>query len=137
MLEDMMISSNKVSEMIKKWHRIAAKGRRRSKGHFVVYTKEGKRFVVPLYYLKHPIFRVLLEMAEEEFGSVVHGPLKVPCEEELMEYIVSLLKKNPPDEVEKALVSITTCRGTSLSTFLPLCHAYNQRQESRDPGFVM
>ncbi|RWR79273.1 auxin-induced protein 6B-like protein [Cinnamomum micranthum f. kanehirae] len=124
------MNSKKLSEMIKKWQRLAAMGRRRSKGHFVVYTKEGKRFVVPLCYLNHPIFRVLLEMAEEEFGSMVHGPLKVPCEEDLMDYIVSLLKRNPPCEVEKALVSITTCRGTSLTSSLPLGQAYNQGKET-------
>ena len=73
-------------------------------GHFAVYTKEGKRFVVPLCYLNHPIFRVLLEMAEEEFGSTVHGPLKVPCEEELMNYILCFLRKNPPHEVENGLL---------------------------------
>lgn len=125
-----IMSSKKLSVVIKKWQRLAAMGRRRSKGHFVVYTKEGKRFVVPLCYLNHPIFRVLLEMAEEEFGSMVHGPLKVPCEEDLMDYIVSLLQRNPSGEVEQALVSITTCRGTFLTSFFPLCHAYNQGKET-------
>ncbi|XP_031254599.1 auxin-induced protein 6B [Pistacia vera] len=77
----------KLSEMVEKW-------RKRKKGHFSVYTKEGKRFVVPLYYLNHPIFRVLLEMAEEEFGIIANGPLQVPCEEELMDNILSLLRRN-------------------------------------------
>ncbi|KAF9621680.1 hypothetical protein IFM89_030313 [Coptis chinensis] len=104
-----MRSSMKLSEIIGSW-------RKNRKGHFVVYAKEGKRFVVPLYYLNHPIFKVLLEMAEEEFGSTVHGPLKVPCEEELMEYIVSLLRRNPTVEVETALLSITTCRTGSVSS---------------------
>ncbi|KAG9443133.1 hypothetical protein H6P81_018987 [Aristolochia fimbriata] len=125
MLEDFM-SSKKLAELLRKWQR----GKKSSKGHFVVYTKEGKRFVVPLYYLNHPIFKVLLEMAEEEFGPMVHGPLKVPCEEELMGYIVSLLRRNHPQEVERALVSITTCRGASLSSFFPLCHAHDQGQDT-------
>ncbi|XP_077246770.1 SAUR-like auxin-responsive protein family [Tasmannia lanceolata] len=123
------MNPKRLSEMLRKWQKLATKGKKRNKGHFVVYTKEGKRFVVPLYYLNHPIFRVLLEMAEEEFGSMVHGPLKVPCEEKLMDYIVSLLKRNPPDEVHKALVSITTCKGgsiSSFSSFFPSFHAYNQ-----------
>jgi hypothetical protein len=55
----------------------------------VVFAQKG-------YYLNHPIFRVLLEMAEEEFGSTILGPLQVPCEEELMDFILSLLRKNPP-----------------------------------------
>ncbi|KAF5183387.1 Auxin-responsive protein saur36 [Thalictrum thalictroides] len=102
-----MKSPKKLSEIIGSWK----KGR---KGHFVVYAKQGKRFVVPLYYLNHPIFKVLLEMAEEEFGSTVDGPLQVPCEEEFMDYIVAMLRKNPTVEVEKALLSITTCRGASF-----------------------
>lgn len=110
----------KLSEIVEKW-------RKRKKGHFTVYTKDGKRFVVPLYYLNHPIFRVLLEMAEEEFGTVVNGPLQVPCEEELMDYILSLLRKNPSEDVEKALVSMsTTCKGATASSFFPLFHAQSQ-----------
>lgn len=77
--------------------------------------------MVPLRYLEHPIFRVLLEMAEEEFGNLVSGPLRVPCEEELMEHIVSLLRMSPKENVEKALVSITSCRGAPLpSSLFPL-----------------
>lgn len=90
-------SSKKLSEIIEKW-------RKRKKGYFAVYTQGGKRFVVPLDYLNHPIFRVLLEMAEEEFGSTIHGPLQVPCEEELMEYILSLLRKNPSEKVDNSLL---------------------------------
>ena len=67
----------------------------------MVYTKEGKRFVVPLCYLNHPIFKVPLGMAEE-FGLTGCRPLKVPCEEELMNYILCLLKKNSPHEAENA-----------------------------------
>ncbi|XP_015573405.1 auxin-responsive protein SAUR66-like [Ricinus communis] len=83
-----MKSSSKIlSEIIQKWITM------KKKGHFAVYTKEGKRFVVPIDYLNHPIFKVLLEMAEEEFGTAAHGPLQVPCEEEFLEYIFTLLSK--------------------------------------------
>nr|DAD41768.1 TPA_asm: hypothetical protein HUJ06_016091 [Nelumbo nucifera] len=121
-------SSNKFSEIVEKW-------RKRRKGHFAVYAKEGKRrFVVPLYYLKHPIFRVLLEMAEEEFGSTVRGPLKVPCEEELVDYILSLLRKiNPPvDEEDRAFVSTSIiCRGSSSISLFPLFHSHNHQGGQR------
>ncbi|XP_072956589.1 indole-3-acetic acid-induced protein ARG7-like [Typha angustifolia] len=99
--------------ILRKWQRLG-RGNRRNKGHFVVYAKGGKRYVVPLKYLDHPIFKVLLEMAEEEFGTRGHGPLMVPCEEELMEHVVSLLKTHPCDCVEKKLTSITSSRGASL-----------------------
>ncbi|KAK4723134.1 hypothetical protein R3W88_013367 [Solanum pinnatisectum] len=104
--------SKKLSNIIAKWR----KGR---KGQFVVYTKEGKRFVVPLYYLNHPIFKVLLEMAEEEYGSNVNGPLQVPCENELMEYILCLLRtKFGNAEIGEAISSIDTCKGTHVSSNL-------------------
>ncbi|CAN4094060.1 unnamed protein product [Withania somnifera] len=100
----------------KKLGNIIAKWRKRKKGQFVVYTKEDKRFVVPLYYLNHPIFRVLLEMAEEEYGSNVNGPLQVPCENELMEHILcfSSTKNENNAKIGEALISSidTTCRGT-------------------------
>ncbi|XP_059281104.1 auxin-responsive protein SAUR36 [Lycium ferocissimum] len=101
--------SKKLSNIIAKW-------RMRKKGQFVLYTKEGKRFVVPLYYLNHPIFKVLLEMAEEDYGSTVNGPLQVPCENKLMEYILCLLRTKPDAEIGEALSSIDTCRGTHVSS---------------------
>ncbi|KAB2035971.1 hypothetical protein E1A91_A04G156400v1 [Gossypium mustelinum] len=56
------------------------------KGHFAVYVgdeEKNKRFVVPISYLKHPLFQALLRQAEEEFGFdyPVRG-LIVPCAEE-------------------------------------------------------
>ncbi|CAH1434970.1 unnamed protein product [Lactuca virosa] len=55
------------------------------KGHFSVYVGEKgkKRFIVPLAYLKHPSFQMLLNLAKEEFGY--HHPmggLTLPCREE-------------------------------------------------------
>ncbi|KVH96015.1 Auxin responsive SAUR protein [Cynara cardunculus var. scolymus] len=55
------------------------------KGHFTVYIGETrkKRFVVPLEYLKHPSFQMLLNLAEEEFGyDHPMGGLTIPCREE-------------------------------------------------------
>lgn len=101
-----------LSEMMKKW-------KKRKKGHFAIYTKGGKRFVVPLYYLNHPIFRVLLEMAEEEFGTAPHGPLQVPCEEEFMEFVLSLLRKNTSQQADDELHPMNSCKGASL---FPIFH---------------
>lgn len=109
----------KLGKMVEKW-------RNKNKGQFVVYTKDGKRFAVPLCYLNHPIFRVLLEMAEEEYGLTVHGPLQVPCEREFMEYILNLLKKHRPLEVEKALWSVAACKEASVSSLLSPAQAQNQ-----------
>ncbi|PIN04414.1 hypothetical protein CDL12_23049 [Handroanthus impetiginosus] len=104
MLNPMKGSSNKLSKMVGKWKR---------KGHFVLYSKDNNRFLVPLCYLNHPIFGVLLEMAEEEYGLTGDGPLRVPCEKELVDYILCLLRKNPTADIEKAVLSIASCRGAT------------------------
>ncbi|XVF45440.1 hypothetical protein PTKIN_Ptkin02bG0206400 [Pterospermum kingtungense] len=56
------------------------------KGHFAVYVgdeEKNKRFVVPISYLKHPLFQALLTKAEEEFGfDCPVGGLMVPCAED-------------------------------------------------------
>ncbi|KAG2323163.1 hypothetical protein Bca4012_058679 [Brassica carinata] len=56
------------------------------KGHVAVYVGEQvekKRFVVPISYLNHPLFRDFLRCAEEEFGfNHPMGGLTIPCREE-------------------------------------------------------
>ncbi|KAL1362154.1 hypothetical protein HN51_010425 [Arachis hypogaea] len=56
------------------------------KGHFAVYVGDEdnnmKRFVVPISFLKQPMFQALLKRAEDEFGF--HQPmgnhhLLIPC----------------------------------------------------------
>lgn len=55
------------------------------KGYFPVYVGESikKRFIVPLAYLNHPSFQILLDQSEEEFGYAhLMGGLTFPCKEE-------------------------------------------------------
>ncbi|XP_011004678.1 PREDICTED: auxin-induced protein 15A-like [Populus euphratica] len=67
------------------------------KGHFAIYVgeeeKERKRFVIPVSYLKHPLFQILLSQAEEEFGfDHQMGGLTIPCaEDEFSTVLTSLL----------------------------------------------
>ncbi|XP_061342080.1 auxin-induced protein 15A-like [Gastrolobium bilobum] len=59
------------------------------KGHLAVYVGEShKRFVIPISYLSHPLFRDLLDWAEEEFGfNHPMGGLTIPCTED---YFINL-----------------------------------------------
>ncbi|CAH8380161.1 unnamed protein product [Eruca vesicaria subsp. sativa] len=63
------------------------------KGHVAVYVgerMEKTRFVVPISYLNHPLFREFLNRAEEEFGF--HHPmggLTIPCREEAFLHLIS------------------------------------------------
>ncbi|KAK9052051.1 hypothetical protein SSX86_028679 [Deinandra increscens subsp. villosa] len=65
------------------------------RGHFSVYVGENnmKRFIVPLSYLKHPLFQTLLDLAEEEFGYThPKGGLTFPCKEETFIELVNNIR---------------------------------------------
>uniref|UniRef100_A0A7C9DSL5 Uncharacterized protein n=1 Tax=Opuntia streptacantha TaxID=393608 RepID=A0A7C9DSL5_OPUST len=41
--------------------------------------EELQRFVIPIWYLYHPLFIGLLDRAREVYGYHVDGPLRLPC----------------------------------------------------------
>ncbi|PRQ22053.1 putative small auxin-up RNA [Rosa chinensis] len=53
------------------------------KGHFAIYVgveeEKKERFVVPMSYLKQPMFQDLLLKAAEEFGFDQMGGITLPC----------------------------------------------------------
>ncbi|KAL3512545.1 hypothetical protein ACH5RR_025262 [Cinchona calisaya] len=54
------------------------------KGCFSVYVgPEKQRFVIKAKYANHPLFKMLLEDAELEYGYTSEGPLLLPCEVDL------------------------------------------------------
>ncbi|KAH0679751.1 hypothetical protein KY284_020836 [Solanum tuberosum] len=94
-----ILSAKKLIKMARKWQKFAAMQRKRisfprngsdvdscntssssifEKGHFVVYTIDQARFVVPLAYLENEVIRQLLNMSEEEFGLSSGGPITLP-----------------------------------------------------------
>ncbi|PON61512.1 Small auxin-up RNA [Trema orientale] len=129
--------------MARKWQRMAALSRKRisfsrrnkdldiaescttssnvaDKGHFVVYTTDDKRFVMPLEYLSHNILRELFRMSEEEFGLSSDGPIRLPCDAVFMEYVIKLIRRGVAKDLEKALLkSIETslCYSLPASSF--------------------
>ncbi|XP_031272801.1 auxin-responsive protein SAUR64-like [Pistacia vera] len=124
-----MICSKKLSKMERKWQNFAAIKRKRislprievcdgctassptHKGHFVVYTSDQKRFVIPLEYLNNKIFRELLKLSQEEFGLQIDGPIIVPCDASFMEYIVMLIERGAEKDLEITLLMsfVTAC----------------------------
>ncbi|KAL3818540.1 hypothetical protein ACJIZ3_004445 [Penstemon smallii] len=53
-------------------------------GCFSVYVgPEKQRFVISIEFSKHPLFGMLLEDAELEYGFSCDGPLLLPCEVDL------------------------------------------------------
>lgn len=110
-----MINSKRLTELARKWEKIAAMEHRRiqsmaTKGYSAVYTAEYLRFSIPLEFLSKSVFRELLGMSKEEFGLPTSGPITVPCESGFLEYVMSLLRGHIPESLEKALL-------TSLATY--------------------
>ncbi|TYG81200.1 hypothetical protein ES288_D02G279800v1 [Gossypium darwinii] len=121
-----MISARKLIKLARKWQKLAAIRRKRitfsstssmvEKGHFVVYSADEKRFMLPLEYLKNEMVMELFNLAEEEFGIPSDGHLILPFDSTLMEYAIGLIKRKASKEVEKALtVSIVNGRCSSSS----------------------
>ncbi|GLJ24058.1 hypothetical protein SUGI_0458700 [Cryptomeria japonica] len=62
------------------------------KGHVPVYVgNDRSRFIIPATHLNHPLFRQLLDKAEEDLGFDHDMGLFIPCEESAFECLVSLL----------------------------------------------
>ncbi|KAJ6937233.1 auxin-responsive protein SAUR68-like [Populus alba x Populus x berolinensis] len=137
-----MISAKKLIKLARKWQKLAAIRRKRltlpqtissttstaEKGHFVVYTTDKKRFVLPLNYLNNEIVRELFNLAEEEFGLTSDGPITLPCDATFMEYAITLIQQNAAKDIEKAL--LVTIASNRCSSSLYLHHDVRHHQLS-------
>ncbi|CAK8574564.1 unnamed protein product [Lathyrus sativus] len=63
----------------------------------VCVGKELKRFIIPMDYLKHQAFEILLHEAEEEFGFQQEGVLKIPCQVSMFEKILKVVEDKKED----------------------------------------
>ncbi|XAR51111.1 hypothetical protein NMG60_11005651 [Bertholletia excelsa] len=69
------------------------------KGYLAVYVgPELRRFIIPTSYLTRPVFKVLLEKVEEEFGFDHSGGLTIPCEIETFKYLLNYLETHQDDD---------------------------------------
>ncbi|KAL5129775.1 Auxin-responsive protein SAUR36 [Glycine soja] len=68
-----------------------------NKGHLLVY--------IPLKCLSTNVFRELLNWYEEEFGLPSNGPITLPCDSVLLDYVILLFRERVPERVEKALIT--------------------------------
>ncbi|XVE76169.1 hypothetical protein DITRI_Ditri12bG0151400 [Diplodiscus trichospermus] len=59
------------------------------RGHLVVYVGENyKRYVIKVTLLKHPLFKALLDQAQDEYDFTSDSKLCIPCEESLFLEVV-------------------------------------------------
>ncbi|MCD7456982.1 hypothetical protein HAX54_033797 [Datura stramonium] len=65
------------------------------RGYLAVYVgPELRRFIIPTIYLSDPLFKVLLEKVEEEFGFDHSGGLTIPCEIETFKFLLLCMEKH-------------------------------------------
>ena len=133
-----MINPKKLIKMARKWQKIAAMKRKRitlprtdevldadgcstsavaDKGHFVVFSSDKRRFVIPLVYLNNEILRELLQMSEEEFGIQSEGPIILPCDSVFMDYVISFIQHGVAKDLERALIMSIGSSNCSSSAY--------------------
>ncbi|GAB2219517.1 hypothetical protein Droror1_Dr00007153 [Drosera rotundifolia] len=140
-----MISSQKLIGLARKWQMLAGLRRKKiswprvssmkndsctssstaSKGHFVLYSIDGRRFEIALKYLRNQIVAELLQAAEEEFGVARNGPLTLPCDGVLVEYVPSLVGKTASEDMQKQLAA--PIAGSRCSSYSHLVQEYRPR----------
>ncbi|KAF8013404.1 hypothetical protein BT93_I1298 [Corymbia citriodora subsp. variegata] len=140
-----MISTKKLIQMARKWQKMATIGRKKNsfhwknsksastnakrssiaqKGHFVVYTTDERRFMIPLSFLGNDVVRELFWVSEEEFGIACDGPIMLPIDALSMEYIISLIRRGLTKDQQNALLMSFTRQSCSSSL------AFNQALEN-------
>ncbi|CAA0806909.1 SAUR-like auxin-responsive protein family [Striga hermonthica] len=68
-------------------------------GCFSVYVGPKKRrFVIKTEFVNHPLFRMLLEDAELEYGFANTGPLHLPCEVDLFVKVLAQMECQEDDD---------------------------------------
>ncbi|KAG8376266.1 hypothetical protein BUALT_Bualt09G0045300 [Buddleja alternifolia] len=71
------------------------------KGYLAVYVgPELRRFIIPTRYLSDPLFKVLLEKVEEEFGFDQSGGLTIPCEIETFKYLLQCMENHQREQAD-------------------------------------
>ncbi|XP_019193350.1 PREDICTED: uncharacterized protein LOC109187576 isoform X2 [Ipomoea nil] len=69
------------------------------RGYLAVYVgPELRRFIIPTTYLGDPLFKVLLEKVEEEFGFDHSGALTIPCETETFKYLLKCMENHQREQ---------------------------------------
>lgn len=61
----------------------------------VMVGREGeeqlRRFIIPIFYVKHPLFMKLLKEAEDEYGFKHEGPITIPCHVAEFQHVQDLI----------------------------------------------
>jgi len=71
-------------------------------GCFSVYVgPQMQRFVIKTEYANHPLFKILLEEAESEYGYSSQGPLALPCHVDIFYKVLMEMEYSKEEEEEE------------------------------------
>ncbi|GMI83100.1 SMALL AUXIN UPREGULATED RNA 69 [Hibiscus trionum] len=90
----------RLRQMLRRWRNKARMSASRipsdvPSGHVAVCVgTSGRRFVVQVTYLNHPVFKNFLIQAEEEYGFSNEGPLTIPCDESVFEEVIRFISRS-------------------------------------------
>ncbi|KAJ0112601.1 hypothetical protein Patl1_01270 [Pistacia atlantica] len=72
-------------------------------GCFTVYVgPEKQRFVIKTQYANHPLFKILLEDAELEYGFNSQGPILLPCDVDLFYKVLAEMESGGDKNIDPA-----------------------------------
>ncbi|CAM8886848.1 hypothetical protein QQ045_026673 [Rhodiola kirilowii] len=77
---------------------------------------EMKKYVIPTEYLSHQAFQVLLRDAEEEFGFQQEGVLRIPCEVDVFESVLKVMRKKEHDKILTQEMTFSKEDGTGCAS---------------------
>lgn len=97
------------SPKTKSWPRTSEKRRVAPEGCLSVCVgAEKEKFLIKMEYVNHPLFKMLLDEAEMEYGYANEGPLELPCEVDLFH---SLLWEIEQDEIARPGCNLARVHG--------------------------
>lgn len=90
------------------------------KGCFSVYVgHQRQRFVIKTEFANHPLFKMLLEDAELEYGFSGEGPLLLPCDVDLFYKVLAEIIDSTGSEEISTPICRFGCNSTPLILFSP------------------
>ncbi|KAK6924632.1 Small auxin-up RNA [Dillenia turbinata] len=103
-----------------KGSQVKAKQRVAPEGCFTVYVGQGKqRFVIQTSFANHPLFQMLLEDAESEYGYNSQGPILLPCEVDLFYKVLAQMESEQQTKIRPRRCSLSQAYSPFRSLLSP------------------
>ncbi|KAL8123255.1 uncharacterized protein LOC141690621 [Apium graveolens] len=104
-------------------------------GCFSVYVgPEKQRFVIKTKYVNHPLFIMLLEDAEKEYGFISDGPILLPCDVNVFYKVLAEMDSNVSASKEYTRSKSCGLAYGSYNPFSPTRRSYRSGEMGKGFG---